>query len=73
VAKNDKEKEALVKSRAKIMNDFTIYLNEVNKNVPGFNFSEYYEQTPFGDAVIKISGSTLKYTAKYLKAALASL
>lgn len=73
VAKNDKEKEALVKSRAKIMNDFTIYLNEVNKNVPGFNFSEYYEQTPFGDAVIKISGSTLKYTAQYLKAALAAL
>lgn len=73
VAKNKEEKETLIKIRAKIMNDFTIYLNEVNKNVSGFNFSEYYEQTPFSDTVIKISGSTLKYSAQYLKAAIKSI
>jgi hypothetical protein len=66
-AKNDDEKEKYIKSRAKMINDFTIYLNEINKNVEGFNFSEYYESTPFGDAVIKIPGSTLKYGISYLK------
>lgn len=65
------EKESYVKIRAKIMNDFTIYLNILNehesKNGKGFNFSEYYDRTPFSDTTIRISGSTLKYTKHYLK------
>lgn len=67
VAKNNEEKEELIKIRSKIMTDFTVYLNYINKNIEGFNFSEYYEQTPFSDTVIRISGSTLKYTKELFK------
>ena len=64
--RNGKDK-ALYKVRARILNDFNKYLKIVSSNTKDFNFTKYYESTPFNDATIKIHGSTIKYTAKYLK------
>ena len=62
--KNNKD---LYKVRARILNDFNKYMNEITENDKSFNFIEYYKETPFNDDTVKIKSSTLKYTAKYIK------
>lgn len=64
---SEEDKKLYTKARAKILNDFNKYLDYVNKHEKDFNFEEYYEQTPFSDAVIKVNSSTLKYTIEILK------
>lgn len=61
------EKQTLDKARAKILNDFYKYLDIVQKAEPEFNFTEYYEESPFSDAAYKVSPSTLKFTVKTIK------
>lgn len=62
----DKSKDEL-KVRARFLNDFKKYLKIVVDNDNTFNFGEYYEQSPFNDALIKINNSTLKYGWEALK------
>lgn len=50
-----------LKVRARYLNDFKKYLKVVNKQDPSFNFTEYFEQSPFNDAIIKIDKYTLKF------------
>lgn len=49
--------------RARVLNDFNKYI----KMIPGFNFTEYYNDSPFSDATIKIDKHTVKYSIKYLR------
>ena len=49
--------------RARVLNDFNKYI----KMIPGFNFTEYYNNSPFSDANIKIDKHTLNYSIKYLR------
>lgn len=56
-----------LKVRARFLNDFKKYLKIVTSNDPNFNFTEYYEQSPFNDALIKIDNSTLKFGWEALK------
>lgn len=58
------------KCRSRVLNDFNTYIDEVLKEDPEFNFTEYYNETPFSNTKIKIKGSTLKYTLDYVKRAL---
>lgn len=67
VTKDKKKKEKLYEIRSKILNEFTLYINEITKLDPSFNFETYYQATPFGEEVIKINGSTIKYSMNYLK------
>lgn len=68
IFKNGKDKSVNeLKVRARFLNDFKKYLKLVNTNEPSFNFTEYYEQTPFNDALIQIDKDTLKYGFKALK------
>lgn len=68
IFKNGKENSIdELKVRARFLNDFNKYLKIVMKNEPSFNFSEYFEQSPFNDALIKIDKDTLKYGFKALK------
>lgn len=53
--------------RARILNDFNKYMKVVMKLDPEFNFTKYYNNTPFSDATIQIKASTLKYTGEYFK------
>ena len=55
------------KARAKIINDFQYYLTKVMNNEPKFNFTEYYENSPFSSAVTKINNSTLVFMGKMIK------
>lgn len=55
------------KARAKIINDFKYYLEKVMKEDPKFNFTEYYDQSPFSSAVTKINSSTLSFMGKMIK------
>lgn len=59
-----------LKVRARFLNDFKKYLKIISTNEPSFNFTEYYEQTPFNDALIKVDKDTLKYGFKALKYAI---
>lgn len=65
-SKNKKEK-SLYQSRARILNDFNTYLKIITKNEKDFNFTEYYNNTPFSDATIKIKSSTLKHGVDLIK------
>lgn len=62
----EKSKDEL-KVRARFLNDFKKYLKIIVDNDNTFNFGEYYEKSPFNDALIKIDNSTLKYGWKALK------
>ena len=68
IYKQGKEKSVdELKVRARFLNDFKKYLKLVVSNDKTFNFAEYYEKSPFNDAIIQIDNSTLKYGWKALK------
>ena len=48
-----------IKTRAKILNDFNSYMNYVGSQEPNFNFSEYYESSPYYHNTIEIKSSTI--------------
>ena len=60
---NDQYKE-LINQRAICLNVFKLNLEYVMKAEKGFNFSDYYNSTPFSDNSIKITANTLKYSFK---------
>jgi len=61
------EKKQLFTIRSKILNDFNRYLPILCEHEKGFNFTKYYNDTPFSDAVYKINHSTIKYSIDLLK------
>lgn len=63
----EKKKQELYKVRARILNDFNKYLKMVTDKESDFNFTDYYNNTPFSDATIKINKSTIKHGAKLIK------
>lgn len=62
----DKLKE-YTKVRARILNDFNKYLKYVLEKEPDFNFTEYYNNSPFSDVSIKIPGSLISGLIQLLK------
>lgn len=60
---NDQYKE-LIDHRATCLNVFKLNLEYVMKAEKGFNFSDYYNSTPFSDNSVKITANTLKYSMK---------
>ena len=60
---NDQYKE-LIDTRATCLNVFKSNLDYVMKAEKGFNFSDYYNSTPFSDNSTKITANTLKYAVK---------
>lgn len=61
------EKAELTKIRAWIMNDYTTYLKMITDEDPSFNFSKYYEDSPFSDVRIKINSHTIRGVADLIK------
>lgn len=61
------DKEEYYKIRSRVLNDFNKYLKIVLVNKKDFNFTEYYNSTPFSDASIKIDKYTLMYTTNLIK------
>lgn len=62
---NDEYRE-LINQRAICLNVFKLNLEYVMKAEQGFNFSDYYNSTPFSDNSIKITANTIKYSMKAL-------
>ena len=69
LSKGHKDKK-LIDTRARILNDYTKCMVYILNKETNFNFTKYYSTTKFNDKVIRIKGSTLKYTLDYLKAVL---
>ena len=69
LSKGHKDKK-LIDTRARILNDYTKCMVYILNKENNFNFTKYYSTTKFNDKVIRIKGSTLKYTLDYLKAVL---
>ena len=63
------KKDEYYKIRSRILNDFNKYLKQVQSLDKDFNFTEYYNNTPFSDASVKID----KYTLQYVKEILAKI
>lgn len=61
------------KARAKILNDFNYYMGKALKYDPEFNFQEYYNESPFNDAVLKIDKNTVKWSAQLAKTIMTAL
>lgn len=57
----------LYKIRAKILNEFHLYINELSKNNPSYNFETSFKKSPFSDASIKVTHYTLHYILQLLK------
>lgn len=66
----DEKRKVLLRTRARILNDFNKYLKIITKNEKDFNFTEYYNETPFSDVYIKVNKNTLTGFAKLIKAAI---
>lgn len=58
------EYKVLIDTRATCLNVFKLNLEYVSKAEKGFNFSDYYNSTPFSDNSIKITANTLKYSMR---------
>lgn len=58
---------AEVKNKANINNDFQYYLAEIMKIDPKFNFTEYYNESPFSSVTTKINASTINFASKLIK------
>ena len=63
---NDQYKE-LIDSRSVCLNSFKYNLEYIMKYEKGFNFSDYYNSTPFSDNSVKITSNTIDYTIKTIK------
>lgn len=63
----ESDKNKYHKVRARILNDFSKYLKLINSLDNNFNFTEYYENTPFSDSVYKVNKHTLKYSVDLAK------
>lgn len=61
------ERKNKIKLRARILNDFNKYLKEVTSKDTGFNFTEYYNNTPFSDNEIVVSKNTVRGTVQLVK------
>ena len=64
---SDKDKNQLYKTRARILNDFNKYMKVVNLNDKEFNFTNYYNESPFSDVTVKISKHTIKHGVNLAK------
>ena len=66
--RKDKEKlKEYHKARAKIINDITTYMKEVQKLDKNFDMLKEYNDSPFNDNAVKIRRSTLLYTIDLFK------
>lgn len=63
----EEQKKTLIKIRARILNDFNKYLQQVSHNNKQFNFTVYYDATPFGDVTTKISRDTISGVGRLIK------
>lgn len=63
---NDQYKE-LIDNRSVCLNSFKYNLEYIMKYEKGFNFSDYYNSTPFSDNSVKITSNTIDYTIKTIK------
>ena len=54
-----KFKEKNKRTRARVLNDFNKYLALILKHEPEFNFSKYYEESPFYAHTIEVKSSTV--------------
>ena len=61
---SNNEYKELIDTRATCLNVFKSNLDYVMKAEKGFNFSDYYNSTPFSDNSTKITANTLKYMVK---------
>lgn len=64
---SDRDKQELYKTRARILNDFNKYMKVVNLNDKEFNFTNYYNDSPFSDVTVKISKHTITHGVKLAK------
>ena len=59
--------EGAYKARAKMLNDFQYYMKEVLDKEPDFNFSAYYDDSPFSSAATKINSTTISALSSLIK------
>ena len=67
------DKDSLVKTRARILNDFKKYLNVVLKKEKDFSFGTYFKSSPYYDKSISIDNSTLKWTGRLIKSVMTTV
>lgn len=61
------KKKKLTDARAKILNDFKKYMQELLDYDSDFDFREYFESSEYSDAAYKISSGTIKGTIALIK------
>lgn len=64
------EMKYLYKIRAKILNDIKTNIKVILKDEPEFNFSEFYDTSPFSKATTKVDKSLLKFAGAIIRSIL---
>lgn len=64
--KNGKNYKEYADAHARITNDFNKYLKMVTDHEPDFNFTKYYEQSPWYDGGVRISQSFLEWLGELI-------
>lgn len=64
---NIKKSVKLINLRSRILNDFKKYIKVVLKSDSNFDFTEYFNSSPYYDKSITIDANTLKWSGKLLK------
>lgn len=62
-----KKSTKLINLRSRILNDFKKYIKKVLHADPSFNFTEYFNKSPYYDKTITVDANTLKWSGKLLK------
>ena len=60
-------RKELFSIRAMIIGDFKKYMEVVQRSEKNFNFSEYFEKSPYSNSSYKIHGSTIRGLLKLMK------
>ena len=61
------DKDELVLFKSRILTEFSQYMKYILKVQDDFNFTAYYNSTPFSNDTTQINASTLKYANIYIK------
>lgn len=64
--KNSKNYKEYADAHARITNDFNKYLKIITDHEPDFNFTKYYEQSPWYDGGVKISKSFIEWLGELI-------
>ena len=65
--KGDEEYKTLIDLRARVINDFTTYMEVVQKVDSNFDFESYLKNSEYYNKTVMVDKHTMRYSGKIIK------